>query len=100
MNPEETALHLSRIDSSKGTWLIAVYSGADSQSGEWVLLNLVLEQSIDEEHFTARELGLTVLASELYSPDRLPSLLRRIRHWLETTEGNGFLDLTGHEPPF
>jgi hypothetical protein len=65
-----------------------------------VLLKLVLEQSIDEEHFTARELGPSVLASDLYSSDRLPSLLHEIRHWLETTEGDGFLDLTGHGPPF
>jgi len=94
MQPEELPLHLSEIDTSKGKWLIAVYGGAEAQTGETILLKLVLEQPVDRgEHFRARELGVMVLAPELYDPDAFADVVSRIRHWIETTEGDGFLDL-------
>jgi hypothetical protein len=37
---------------------------------------------------------MTVYPSELYDPDLLAEMLSQIRQWIETTEGDGFLDLT------
>jgi len=91
---ERLPLHLSRIDGSEGDWLITVHSAAESQTGDTILLKLVLEQSIDEERFHTPELGMTVYPSELYDPDLLAEMLSQIRQWIETTEGDGFLDLT------
>jgi hypothetical protein len=56
-------------------------------------LKLILEQSIDEEHFRSRELGMLVLTSKLYDPDLFGGVVNQIRHWIETTEGDGFLEL-------
>jgi hypothetical protein len=94
IEPEELPLHLSRIETSQGRWLVAVYSVAEAQAGGTLLLKLILEQSIDEEHFRARELGIQLLASKLYDPDLFADVVSQIRHWIETTEGDGFLELS------
>ena len=58
-----------------------------------ILLKLILEQSVDEQRFRARELSMMLLARELYDPDLFADVVRQIHHWIETTEGDGFLDL-------
>jgi hypothetical protein len=93
IHPEELPLHLSQIDTSQGGWLIVVYNVAEAQSCEALLLKLILEQSIDEERLRTRELGMLVLASKLYDPDLFVDVLNQIRRWIETTEGDGFLEL-------
>jgi hypothetical protein len=94
IQPEELPLHLSRIQTSQGDWLIAVHSIAEGGSGGTLLLKLILEQSIDDEHFRTRELGMQVLAIKLYDPDLFAEVVSQIRHWIETTEGDGFLELS------
>jgi hypothetical protein len=91
---EQLPLHGTRIESAAGEWAIAVQSAMESQTGETILLKLLLEQSVDEEHFQTREVGMTVYASEVYDSELLEEMLNQIRHWVETTEGDGFLDLT------
>jgi hypothetical protein len=93
VQPEELPLHLSRIETSQGTWLIAVYSVAEVEGGDTLLLNLTLEQSIDSEHFRSRELGMKVPAAMLRDPDMFGKVVDRIRHWIETTQGDGLLEL-------
>ena len=39
------------------------------------------------------ELGMQVLARKLYDPDLFTEVVGQIRHWIETTEGDGFLEL-------
>ena len=58
-------------------------------------MNLILETTIDEdgERFRTRELGIVVPASRLSDPDHLSDVARQIRNWIETTEGDGFLEL-------
>jgi hypothetical protein len=94
IQPEELPLHLNRIETSQGWWLIAVYSVAEARNGGTLLLKLILEQSIDEEHFRTRELGMQVLTLKLYDSDLFADVVGQIRHWIETTEGNGFLELS------
>ena len=93
VEPEELPLHLSTIETSQGGWLIAVHSVAESHAGGTLLLKLILEQSIDHEHFRTRELGMQVLAVTLYNPDLFTGVINQIRRWIETTEGDGFLEL-------
>lgn len=92
--PEQLPLHLSTIDDAEGGWLVAVQSAVKSQAGDTILLRLTLEQSIDEEHFRTRELGVTVYAAEVFDSELMAEMLGRIRAWIQTTEGDGFLDLT------
>jgi hypothetical protein len=94
IQPEELPLHLCRIETSQGAWLIAVYSVAEAQAGKTLLLKLILEQSIDSEHFRSRELGMQVPARKLHDPGLFTDVVSRIRHWIETTEGDGFLELS------
>lgn len=95
IQPGEIPLHLYRIESSQGAWLIAVYSVAEAQAGHTLLLKLILEQSIDSEHFRSRDLGLQVPPRMLYDPDLFTDVVGEIRRWIETTEGDGFLELGG-----
>jgi len=94
IRPEEVPFHRTRIDTSDGGWLIAVDSAAKTQGSDIVLLKLIMEQSIDEEHFRTRELGVKMFVSELDSPELFEGILTRLRRWVETNEGDGFLDLT------
>ena len=93
IQPEKLPLHLSRIETSQGTWLIAVYSVAEVEGGNTLLLNLTLEQSKDSEHFRSRELGMKVPGAMLRDPDMFGKVVDRIRHWIETTQEDGFLEL-------
>jgi hypothetical protein len=94
IQPEELPLHLSRIQTSQGRWLIAVQSIAEARVGGTLLLKLILEQNIDNEHFRTRELGMQVPAVKLYDPDLFADVVGHIRQWVETTEGDGFLELS------
>jgi hypothetical protein len=67
---------------------------AEARTDGTLLLKLILEQSKDEEHFRTRELGIQVLTPKLYDPDRFADVVSQIRHWIETTEGDGFLELS------
>ena len=96
VQPDELPLHLSRIETAKGQWLIAIDSVAEAQAAGTLLLKLVLEQSIDEERFRTRDLGVLVFASKLHDPNLFGDVLNQIRHWIETTEGDGFLELAHH----
>ncbi len=91
--PQQLALHLAKVDPADGTWLIAVASVSETQSGKDVLLKLVLEQNIDEETVRSRELGLVVSAAVILDPETCADVVDRIRKWIETTDGDGFLDL-------
>jgi hypothetical protein len=91
--PEELPLHLAKMDTGKGRWLIAVASVRETQGGQNLLLKLILEQSIDDESFTSRELGLMVSAAVILDPETCAQVVDRIQDWIETTEGDGFLDL-------
>ena len=57
-------------------------------------MKLILEQSKDDEHFRTRELGMQVHAVKLYDPDLFADVVSQICHWIETTEGDGFLELS------
>jgi hypothetical protein len=94
IQPEELPLHLSRIETSQGTWLIAVSSVAKAQAGNTLLLKLILEHSIDSEHFRSRELGMQMFARKLHDPGWFADVVSQIRRWIETTEGDGFLELS------
>jgi len=93
VKPDELPLHLSRIETTQGAWLIAIDSVAGVQSADRLLLKLILEQSIGEERFRTRELGMLVPAPNLHDPDQFGVVLNEIRRWIETTEGDGFLEI-------
>jgi hypothetical protein len=88
---------LARVDSSKGEWLVAVHSIAQTRGGDTLLLGIIVEQNIDDESFRMRRIEAMVDKREANDPDRCTSLLDRIRGWIDSTEGDGFLDLTDRQ---
>jgi hypothetical protein len=94
--PEELWLHLARLTAANGEWLVAVHNVTKTQGEDNLLLNLVLEQPVDEENVRSRKLGLIVSGAVIFDPETSPQIIDRIRGWVETTDGDGFLDLVQH----
>jgi hypothetical protein len=91
--PAELPLHLAKMDTGNGVWLIAVANVMETQSGQNLLLKLILEQSVDEETHRSRELSLMAPAAVVLDTETSGQVIDRIRDWIEKTEGDGFLDL-------
>ena len=94
IQPEELPLHLRTIETSQGAWLVDVRSVAETQTGDALLLKVILETCIDEdgERIRTRNLEMSVLAAKLNDPDLFAGVVSNIRHWIETTDGEGFLE--------
>ena len=87
-------LHLCPVETAQGFWVIFVKSVSESESGDTLFLKLVLEQTLGEgERFRARQLAMVVPPSKLHDPKLFEDIQIKIHEWLETTEGDGFLDL-------
>jgi hypothetical protein len=84
---------MSKVETSQGSWLVAIHSVAEAEGGDVLLLKLILEQAIDEERFCTRELGVQGPAATLRDPESLGEVEDRIRRWIETTEEDGYLNL-------
>jgi hypothetical protein len=91
---KELSIDLTEMETSKGSWLIAVENVVKTQADGNLLLKIVLEQGTDEEHFRSRELGMLLPLRRAVDPDHCPSLISQIRGWIDSTEGDGFVDLT------
>jgi hypothetical protein len=87
-------IDLARIESTKGPWLLAVDSVAETIAGTTLLIGIILEQSIDDQSFLTRRLEAMVDCNAAREPENSEELLDRIRKWIETTDEDGFLDLT------
>ena len=93
--PKKLPIDLTTVDSSKGAWLIAVESVAETRTKDNLLVNMVLEQVIDEgERFRVRSLGMLLPRRDALDPDRSQNVVSRIRQWIDSTEGDGSVDLT------
>ena len=86
-------IDLTRVETTKGTWLIAVDSVAETIAGNTLLIGLILEQSIDDSSFQMKRLEAMVDSNVAREPENCGELLDRIRTWIETNEDDGFLDL-------
>jgi hypothetical protein len=91
--PEELALHRARFTASTGEWLVVVDNVKQTQGNDNLLLNLILEQAVDEEQLVSRKLGLVFPAAVALDPETCAQVIDQIREWIETSDGDGFLDL-------
>jgi hypothetical protein len=96
--PEAPAAKLpidqARIESAKGSWLVAVTSVAETIDGTTLLVGITLEQSIDDQSFRIRRLEAIVDSNAVREPENGKELLDRIRKWIESVDDDGFLDMT------
>ena len=91
--PKKLPIDLTTVETSKGSWLIAVESVVETQADRNVLLKIVLEQSVDEEHFRTRELGMLLPLREATDRDHSQIVVSHIREWIDSADGDGFVDL-------
>lgn len=84
----------AHLETAKGSWLIAVQSIAETLAGTTILIGIILEQNIDEESVQTRRLETMIDRNTAYEPENSQELLDQIRKWIETTDEDGFLDLT------
>ena len=96
-----TAAHLSDqvpfqrnvLATTRGPWLIRVNAVLTAKESDNASLQLVLENLSNEIRLENRRLYLVVSSYRLEIPQERVAIADRIRRWLETTSGNGFLDL-------
>jgi len=74
---------------------MAVESVTETRADGNLLVNIVSEQAIDEgERFRVRSLGMLLPLRDAVDPDRSQRLVSQIRQWIDSTDGDGFVDLT------
>lgn len=92
--PKKLPIDQIRIETAKGHWGIFVEHLAETHAGRNLLVRIILDQSIDEEHFRTRTLEIILRSQEARDPNRAAEIAVRIREWIENTEGDGFIDST------
>jgi hypothetical protein len=92
---EQVSLHRRVLGTAKGSWLIRVNTVLTAKESANASLQLVLENLSDEARSGNRRLYLVVSASDLEIPQESVAIVHRICRWVETTSGNGFLNLAG-----
>lgn len=90
---KEVALQRQVLGTAKGAWLIRVNAVLATKDSDSASLQLVLENLSLEVRAESRRLYLALPASHLDIPQECVEIINRIRRWVETTRGNGFLDL-------
>jgi len=93
-------LDFNVLGTRQGPWLIRVNAVMAAPESENVSLQLVLSSLGEECPKRTRRLYAVVPASDLDIPPQRVLIADRIRQWLETTQGNGFLDLASAVAPF
>jgi hypothetical protein len=91
--PKKLPIDLERIETHKGRWLVAVETVTATKTGENLLLKIILERFVDDEHFQMRHLGMLIKAHDARDPESVENIANRIRGWIELTEGDGFMDI-------
>jgi len=91
MKSVSVTLNSQDVDTSKGHWGIFVQSVVESRKGENLFMTIILEQNVDEEHIRTRKLQMLAGASQLATCMGRDRVIKQIRQWIETTEGDGAL---------
>jgi hypothetical protein len=68
-----------------------VQSVVESRKGENLFMTIILEQNVGEEHIRTRKLQMLAGASHLATCMGRDRVIKQIRQWIETTEGDGAL---------
>ena len=95
----EILLHMKAIETLKGGWLIEVQRVSETESGDCFLVNVILEQTVDEdgEFVRTRRIGI-LLPRKLNTPAEIDSVLFEIRRYVDAHDEDGFMDLSGNSP--
>jgi hypothetical protein len=83
-----------KLETSKGAWGVFVENVVETQAGSNVLIQVILEQTIDDEQFRMRNLEIIANAEDARDPSHAMGIAQRISEWIESTDGDGVLDTT------
>lgn len=92
-HPQQNPLDYNVLGTTKGRWLIRVNAVMAAQESDNLSLQLVLKNLEEDRNSETRRLYAVVHESDLEIPQERVLIADRIRQWIETTQGNGFLDL-------
>lgn len=92
-HPQHNPLDYNVLGTTKGRWLIRVNAVMAAEESDSLSLQLVLQNLEEGRSSEIRRLYAVVHAPHLDIPQERVLIADRIRHWIETTQGNGFLDL-------
>ena len=93
VQPQQNPLDFNVIGTRKGPWLIRVNAVMAAQESDNVSLQMVLHSLDEDIPLETRHLYAVVHASDLEIPQQRVLIAHKIRGWIESTQGNGFLDL-------
>jgi hypothetical protein len=95
----DNAFDFNVLETRKGPWLIRVDAVMAADDSANVSLQLLFCKLNEDEPSETRRLYAVVPASHLEIPQERVLIADQIRHWIESTEGNGFLDLASRISP-
>jgi hypothetical protein len=93
VHTHDNALDFNVLGTCKGPWLIRVNAVMAADDSANISLQLLLCKLNEDEPSDTRRLYAVVPASHLEIPQERVLIADQIRQWIESTEGNGFLDL-------
>lgn len=93
VRPESVTLHMTTLEASGVKWLIHVDHVIESDANDNLFLKLTIEHSIDDEEIRMRRLKVLIFAPDLEDDTSFRRIIDQIRYWVETTQGDGSLDL-------
>jgi hypothetical protein len=99
VHTQYNALDFNVLGTRKGPWLIRVNAVMAADDSANVSLQLLLQKLNEDEPSETRRLYAVVPAWHLEIPQQRVLIADQIRHWVETTQGNGFLDLASRISP-
>jgi hypothetical protein len=92
--PKKLPIDMMRIETAKGSWGIFVRHIGETQGGRNILIKIILEQGIDDEHFRMRNLEMVVNSRDARDSAHAADIASGISQWVESTEGDGFIEMT------
>jgi hypothetical protein len=99
VHTHNNAFDFNVLETRKGPWLIRVDAVMAADDSANVSLQLLLCKLNEDEPSETRRLYAVVPASHLEIPQERVLIADQIRHWIESTNGNGFLNLGSRISP-
>ena len=96
--PKKLPIDLAQVETAGGAWLLVIETIVETQGTANLLVGITLEQNINDESFRMRKLEVILESREAHDPEACSDLLIRIAKWMDTTKGDGYLDLTQPSP--
>ncbi len=93
LRPEDVPFHRNVLGSNKGTWIIHVESVQPASDHQNLVVDLLVRRA-SYPQAVERRLRAEVMQRSFSTPGERERMAIEIRGWIESTDDDGFLDLT------